>query len=193
MKDWNWKKILIWILVIMTVVYVIGFVLGSGSDSTSQGATPKHPSAAWIKKGQLLYISTTVGQAQAASRNKREACATHWAYRKFHALAGTMFWVRLTKTWCYSRKSHRVTQTPAPKIQYGVTTIGALLQWNDEGMGSQSNGYYYYKGYPQGGHRSSVQVDFKRCFPTPFGCVRVDAHNMGVSLIGHFDGSYTIN
>jgi uncharacterized protein (UPF0333 family) len=180
-------------IIVLAAFYAIAFIFGKGHVSTAQGSTgPSHPSKAWIKKGQIQYVTTTLSQVQIATRNTREQCATRSAYKKYHAPLGTMFWIRITKTWCFNKKKYRVVSSLPPTIQHAVTTAGALMQWQDEGIDNQPNGFLDYYGHHNGSHSSAVHVRFTRCFPSPFGCVGVDSSSMWARVIGHYDGSSSI-
>ncbi len=104
-------------------------------------------------------------------------------YRNLHR--ARLFSFHVTKYWEYDGR--RIRNAPRPRVRANVTSYGALLGWDYEGIISSGDHYYTWRRNSRSGHKSWRQGKFKHC-PGPWGCFWKKYPI--VVLWAHADGTY---
>jgi hypothetical protein len=202
-----WAKIVVGILVLWFVLFMIVLFLGAfGSTSDAKAATaaadytcPIYVAVGDPNTGGTAMVDKCTGGEYVSSGNEGSTATVATASAAYgkckqvtHQINGknktgwTMFWVKLTKFWCWNSKN-QITYHPTTSFQGQVTGFGSAMQWDDAGL-VDKNSYN-----PPGKWESfSWGIEkFKRCIPAPWGCVKVGEKNLESDIHAYGNGSYS--
>jgi hypothetical protein len=193
-----WLRLVVRIILILVAVCILlflaAFVAGSGSWSQAQAATPPRPSKAWVARGRIVKVRESTGTVAVATRNRRLTCAEQYDEKHYENLFGeVLIWLKMAKSWCYSKSNHEITRQPQALVTSGVSTVGALTQWKIDSVESHPTEYYPYQGWEKGGSLSWSVLKASRCFPTPFGCIQVGSTTQTIEILAYYTGSYRLS
>lgn len=190
----RWGYVILTIIFVWALLVLLAAIFGHGSWGQAHAATlTSQPSQAWLIRGRIASTRESVGTPATIARNRRVTCMEQPAKKEFSNVFGQLLiWLKMTKSWCYSRQTHEITQQPPAFVTSGVTTVGSLTQWKIDETASRTTEFYPYEGWEKGGSRSRAVMKASRCFPTPFGCPRVGSTTQTIEILGHSDGSYSL-
>ena len=105
-------------------------------------------------------------------------------YRNIHRARLASFAV--TKYWEYDGR--RIRHAPRPRVRGNVTSYGALLGWDYQGLISSGDHFYTWRRNSRSGHKSWRQGKFTHCVG-PWGCFWKKYPQ--VVIWAHADGTYS--
>lgn len=195
-----WAKVVLVILVVWFIVFWLWYFLGQAADESDAAITSCPHYVAWgdPKTGgtQMVdqcadgdYASSTADSAVSAVASSAAYGKCRQVAHRYNAknhLGWVMFWVRLTKYWCWNTKN-QITYRPTTKFEAGVTSFGSLMQWDDAGLVAKNT-------YNPPGRWESFSwgiEKFKRCLPTVWGCIRTGDKNLESDIHAYGNGAYT--
>jgi hypothetical protein len=212
----GWEKIIVAFLAFWLVLALVLFVIGvptssaavpdgsvGGLDASAPDSVPYLTDAQKTANGYSTGFavgSMSVGAEPLGTlantgvyydASRRENCRIYTRIRSANGPLGVLFRLYMQVHFCWV--GHKLTFAPASHNWRKITQYGAIGQWESDG--SDRWDAWHLTPHTTGGNDfagHAVAAYFKRCIPSPWGCVKVGAYTLRLHLVTYAGGHIEI-
>lgn len=206
----RWQKALVAAVVAFAVLFLIVLVVGApASTEAGMDSSSVESSATLTDAQKSLYAQSSEGAVYVAAEAgieslgtlanttyydaaKAQSCRIYTRYKTAKNLwGGKLFRTYMQVHFCW--KGHKLTYAPHSHNWRVIYSLGALTQWEADGSDrwdSWNLSPHLSGGNDFAGH--AVAAYYKRCIPSPFGCVKVGSATHRIHMVTYAGGHIAI-